>query len=294
VDVHDLYRFFSNPAMFLLTRRLGLHLEERTSILEEREAFEIKGLERYLLEENLVKSRLAGRKLEDLFLQTRASGQLPHGTVGECVYESLCRGVEGFVKKSGHYMEAKPLPSLEVDLIISDFRLTGMIDSLYPDRLLRYRYARIRSRDRLRAWIHHLVLNSLKAAGYPRKSLLAGLAPGDGREPEWVAWEYEPLEHSEEVLGVFLELYRAGLVNPLHFFPESSWTYIHMLLEKKQPPETALERARLHWTGSDFQRGESEDACYDLCFRGTDPLDSEFQRIAERIFTPFLAHQRKV
>ena len=294
VDIDDLHRFFSNPTMFLLNRRLGIHLEERTPILEEREAFEIKGLEKYLLEENLVKSVLAGHILEDLFPLISASGQLPHGAVGRCVYESMSRGVESFVKKTSPYMEGRSLQPLEVDLIISGFRLKGVMDNLYPDRLLRYRYARIKSRDRLKVWIHHLVLNSFKATDYPKNSLLVGLAPGNSKEPVWAAWEYDPLENSEEILGVLLESFWAGLVKPLHFFPESSWIYVHGLLKKELPPEMAIEKALLNWKGSDFHRGESKDAYYDLCFKGTDPLDSEFQLISEKVFTPFLAHQREV
>lgn len=294
VDLNDLHRFFSNPARFLLNRRLGIHLEERASVLEEREAFEIRGLERYLLEENLVKSKFAGRTLKDLFSPTRASGQLPHGTVGRCIYENVSQGVDCFVEKTRPYTEGKPLQPLEVDLAVSGFRLTGIIDTLYPERLLRYRYARLKARDRLKVWIHHLVLNSLKVYNYPQRSLLVSLDPNNNKEPVWAACEYSPVENGEEILGMLLGAYWAGLVKPLHFFPESSWVYAHMLLEKNQPPEVALERARNNWTGSDFNRGECEDAYYELCLKGTDPLDSEFQRIAEEVFTLLLAHQREI
>ncbi|MFC1895354.1 exodeoxyribonuclease V subunit gamma [Thermodesulfobacteriota bacterium] len=294
VDLDDLVRFFGNPTRFLLNRRLGIHLEERASILEEREAFEIKGMERYLLEENLVKSKFSGLILEDLFPSIQASGQLPHGTVGRCIYESVTQGVEGFGEKSKPYMEGKPLLPLEVDLGISGFRLTGRLDALSPERLLRYRYARVKATDRLKVWIHHLALNSVKADNYPRTSVLVGLNPNNRKKPVWAAWEYSAVQNSEEILGMLLEGYWAGLVKPLHFFPESSWVYVHMLLERNKPPEKALRSARDNWTGSDFNRGESEDAHYELCFRSTDPLDSEFQRIAEEVFTPFLAHQRKI
>jgi exodeoxyribonuclease V gamma subunit len=294
VDLDDLFRFFGNPARFLLTRRLGIHLEERAVILEEREAFEIKGLERYLLEEGLLKSRFAGRDLKDLFPPIRASGQLPHGTVGKCVYENLSQGVESFVEKTGSYMQERPLQTLEVDLGISGFRLKGRIEAIYPERLLQYRYARIKSKDRLRVWIHHLALNSLRADNYPRISMLVGLDPNNRRETVWAAWEYSPVEKSDEILGKLLEAYWAGLVKPLHFFPESSWKYAHTRLEKDKPDVDALDGARHIWTGSDFNRGECEDAYYELCFRDRDPLDSEFQRNAEEVFAPFLAHQRKL
>jgi len=293
IDLGDLCAFFGNPARFVLKGRLGIHLDERASILEEREAFDIKGLERYLLEEDLVERKVAGGSLKDFLPLTRASGKLPHGTLGECIYEGLTRGVERFVEKTGPYIRETTLEPLEVDLGISGFRLTGRIDALYPERLLHYRYARVRPRDRLTVWIYHLVLNSLTADKYPRTTMLAGMRPRHG-ESEWVAWEYSPVENSQETLERLLGEYWAGLVRPLHFFPDSSWTYAHMILERDKTGENALSSARKTWTGTEYNRGECEDPFYQLCFRNTDPLDSEFRRIAEEVFKPLIEHQREI
>ena len=293
VDLRDLCAFFGNPARFLLNKRLGIYLEEKTSMLEEREAFDIKGLEKYLLEQDLVERRLAGGNLKDFLPLTQASGKLPHGTPGECIFEALSQGVEGFVERTTPYMREATLEPIGLDLNISGFRLTGRIDAIYPERLLHYRYAKVKSRDRLKVWIHHLALNTLMADKYPRTSVLTGLSP-KGREPEWVAWEYSPVENSEEILARLLEGYWAGLVRPIHFFQDSSWAYAHMLLERNKPGEDALNSARNTWTGSEYNRGECEDPYYQLCFGSTDPLDPEFQGIAEEVFRPLIAHQKEI
>ncbi|MBA7641989.1 hypothetical protein ES703_49675 [subsurface metagenome] len=67
-----------------------------------------------------------------------------------------------------------------------------------------------------------------------------------------------------------------------------------MLLEKNKPGGNALNRARNTFTGSDFNRGERKDPYYQLCFGNTDPLDSEFQRIAEELFSPLIEHQKGI
>jgi len=67
-----------------------------------------------------------------------------------------------------------------------------------------------------------------------------------------------------------------------------------VLLEKNKPGENALNGARRTWTGSEYNRGECEDPYYQLCFRNTDPLDSEFQRIAVDVFTPLIEHQKEI
>jgi len=291
VDLNDLSTFFANPSRFLLNKRLGIHLEERASILEDREAFDVKALEKYLLNKKLLEKKLEGENLKDFFPTVHASGHLPHGTLGECIYEELSQGVESFVEKSRPYIQETILEPLEVDLNISDFRLTGRINPIYPERLLQYRYARVKARDRLTVWIHHLALNSLMTDTSPRTSILAGLEPEKKREAVWAAWEYSPVENSKEILERLLKEYWAGLMKPLHFFSDTSWTYVNTLLEKNKSEEDALNSARRIWEKTDYNRGECEDPYYQLCFGNIDPLDSEFRRIAEEIFRPFLEHQ---
>lgn len=291
IDLDELSSFFSNPSRFLLNKRLGIHLEEKTLILEDREAFEIKTLEKYLLNKRLLEKKLEGGNLNDFFPTVHSSGQLPHGTLGECIYEELSQGVENFVEKSKPYIAETFLEPLEVDLNISNFRLIGQIKPIYPERLLQYRYARVKARDRLFVWIHHLALNSVMADTYPCTSMLAGLEPDKKHEALWTAWEYSPVENSKEILETLLKEYWEGLRNPLHFFPDTSWTYVHTMLERNKSEEDALNSARKIWEKTDYSRGECEDQYYQLCFGNTDPLDSEFQRIAEVVFRPFLEHQ---
>jgi exodeoxyribonuclease V gamma subunit len=123
--------------------------------------------------------------------------------------------------------------------------------------------------------------------------MLAGLSP-KGREPQWVAYEFQAVKNSQEILENLLEKYWAGLVMPLHFFPRSSWDYAQWVLDKGKPLEDALEKAHSTWMGNEFTLGEREDAYYHLCFGNTDPLDSEFQHSAEDVFGPLLEHQKEI
>ncbi|MDY6989008.1 MAG: exodeoxyribonuclease V subunit gamma [Thermodesulfobacteriota bacterium] len=292
VQLDDLCRFFGNPAKFLLNRRLGIYLEQEASVLDERESFQLKGLEKYLLEKGLLEKGFSGGDLKEQEPIIRASGQLPHGAVGKCLYEEICRGVEGFVRKTEPFVQGPTLRPLDVDLQLSRFRLLGTIGGIYPERLVQYRYAKVTAKDRLRLWIHHVAVNSLKADHYPRTSMLVGLR-FQSTDRKWSAWEYGPVQKSEEILLDLLETYWKGLKTPLHFSPESSWAYADRRLKKQAAPDDALHRARSVWLGGDYSRGEGEDDYYRLCFRATDLLDRNFQHTAELIFGPLLAHQRE-
>jgi len=92
-------------------------------------------------------------------------------------------------------------------------------------------------------------------------------------------------------------LFRQGLETPLHFFPNSSYEYAEQLLRKSAPESTALSRAARIWVGSDFSkynRGESNDPYYSLCFRHSSPLDTDFQINAVKIFKPLLDKSRDI
>jgi exodeoxyribonuclease V gamma subunit len=137
-------------------------------------------------------------------------------------------------------------------------------------------------------WIHHLVLNCADAESYPRRTLLAGLAGKSAKERKRVWYEYAPVEKAEGILEGLLKRYWEGLREPLHFFPEISWSYAEACLTKKKPQEAALDQARKTWEGTEWSRGVSEDPYHRLCFGNEDPIDFAFEEIAVEVFEPLL------
>jgi len=289
IDVAQLCRFFGNPARFFLDKRFGIYLEEKSSFLEETECFELLGLERYSFEQELLESRMAGRELSGLFPSIKASGKLPHGIPGESAFERLSQGVSDFARQVEPYILSKELEPLDIDLRLSGFTITGRIHGIFRERMVRYRYAKLKAKDHLSLWIQHLILNAMKKPGYPRKSVVMGRGSGN-----WSAMGYSPMENSEEILDCLLQAYWRGLSKPLHFFPETSYAYAQQVIKKGTPPEKALAKAESNWAGGDFSRGEREDPYLELCFKSFSPIDSEFQRLSEDIFRPLLASQEEI
>ncbi|MDZ7697407.1 MAG: exodeoxyribonuclease V subunit gamma [Deltaproteobacteria bacterium] len=295
VTVDDLCGFLANPARYLLQKRLGLHLEQETVPLRDSEPFDLEGLERYRMAQDLISRRLAGEDLGALFECRKAAGRLPHGEVGQYTFETLCQDLTVFSDKTAGYMDDTQKAPLDAALDVGGFRLTGRLHNIYPGHLFQHRYAVIKARDRLRIWVHHLVLNAAAGTGYPCNSVLAGLKKRT-RERVWWACEYGALEPQRalRILDALLRVYWEGLIRPLHFFPDSAYRYARDLLEKGKSAQEALDAAKRIWTGSDFSRGEGDDPHYRLCFRETDPLDAAFEAVSEEVFGPLLAHQGMV
>ncbi len=284
IDLSELCRFFGNPAKFLLNQRLGIYFDEKGAALEERESFDVQGLDKYVLVEELVKRRLEGWDIQALFTLKKAAGQLPHGTVGECVYEKLIQEVDRFVERISPYIQENPLDHLEMDMNLNGFKLIGKVEAIYPKGLLRYRCTKVKSKDRLNIWIHHLALNCRNGSGpHPRFSRVAGSD---------AMWEYQPVENSQDILESLLETYWEGLKRPLPFFPEASCKYAETR-GRNRSHEDALRSAQNVWTGSEWHPGELDrDFYFQQCFGHT--FDPEFQSIALNVFKPLLEHQRKV
>ena len=248
-------------------------------------------MEKYQLEQELAKRALSGADPRDALAIYRASGRLPHGTLGTCIFEGLSNGVEAFVEKTRPLLDETSLEPVETDLSIGKFTLAGRLENLFAARLIRYRYARITANDRLRAWISHLFLNAADLAGYPASTALLGLDPANRNEARWLGLEYRPVTSARPVLGQLLKRYWQGLQKPLHFFSNSSFEYARLVLQGGKDPDYALSRILPIWRGSEYSRGEREDLHIQQCFGNTDPLDGSFQELALEVFGPLMEHE---
>ena len=279
IDLHTLAEFFCHPAKILATKRLKILLPEDRSALEEREVFALQGLEEYALKEWLVDLRLRGHDRASAERLVQASAHLPLGDVGQAQYQSLWREVEAFVKRLAPHQAAGFLEPRNIDVSIDDFRVIGRLDRITPTGLLHFRCTKIKAKDQIRAWIKHLVWNTLNpAAG---TTVLIG---NDRME------RYQPVDQPSALLRKLLQLYWVGLTRPLRFFPVTSHAYAEAELSAKD----AWAQARQAWEGKEFAGlpGEKNDPYIALFFRNLDPLDDEFRDQALTVFQPLLKHRQ--
>ena len=282
IDIVDMINFFRNPCRFLLERRLATSLAEDADLFTDQEEFDIRGLEKYNLEQRLVEKSLAGENLDALYPSFRAAGLLPHGNVGLNRYRSLLQETKKFAAGVEPYLRGTPLEPIDVRLDLAGFQVNGRIDNVYRDGLFHFRYADLKAKDYLTLWINHLVLNALSDGGNPLASALIGR---DG------AWTYRPVENAGGIFEGLLSIYWEGLALPSHFLPETSLRYAEQVLLKGKSPAEALRAARQIWTGSDYGRGESEDRYYQRCFSDRDPLNEAFQQRSILVFEPLFQHR---
>jgi len=289
LDLDSICRFFSNPARFFIQRRLGIWLDDKSSLSDDRENFVLVTLERYLVEQNLLNARMSGCALEDFKPVQKALGQLPHGRVGDVHYNEMSIDIENFISKIERFTRAEPREPVEINLNISGFDLSGRISEIAESGLVNIRYARKRVKDILTSWIYHLVLCHGAPPEYPQTSFLICKDS---------ALQFEPVPKSKTFIEDLLGLFRWGLEEPIHFYPDTSHEYAEHKLNKSGSDQAALAKAGLKWRGPDTPKkhapAESDDPYYDLCFRRMDPLDERFREIALKVFEPILAYSREI
>nr|MBP7322106.1 exodeoxyribonuclease V subunit gamma [Deltaproteobacteria bacterium] len=288
VTIESLCRFFSHPVRTFLSQRLGLYLDEAPRLLQDREPFEIAGLERYLLEEDLLEKLLSGVDLKQHGQVVRASGTLPPGTVGDYYYEMTVARVSQFAEVITSYCQGPGLTAAPIDLTIGEFTVRGMIRRVYPRGLIGYRCSRVRPQDRLGVWIQHLALNSRDDC-----EQITSYCIGWDDASGVMVCEYQspPPEQCRILLRTLLERYWSGLTVPLRFFPRSSWKYAEAMVRRTGSEQEARTKALAEWRNDYGRPGEEKDLSYQRCFREPDPLNDEFRKIALEIFAPLLEYE---
>ena len=281
VTLKALGDFLCNPSKELLRRRLGIKMEQGVEPLEECEPFTLPTLVKYQLEQEIVAALLRGEEPAALFAVARGRGELPPGECGAELFERLCGPAAEFAAKVAEAASGEQLPPLDVDLKLAGGRIIGRIGSLRADRLLLYRYTKLKAKDQLRLWVQHLALNCAQAEGYPRQAVFVAAD---------TTVNLPPIEGSRELLGRLLALYRKGMSYPVKFFPEASLEYAKKARDPKKAGK-ALSDARGKWHGSEFVPGEAKEQHCRRCFGEEEPLDDEFRGTAIEVWEPLLAQQ---
>lgn len=276
VPLSRLLRFFGNPARFFLENRLGIRLEKPTEPLGEREPFEVAGLEAYQLKQELVEHVLRGGAADDLLPSFRCRGLLPPSRHGEAVFAGLAAGASSFAGEVKQQLAGqRPLDPLDFQLQVGKFTLSGRLDRIWAKRLVRYRCAKLKSKDLVQTWLEHLVLNRLKEEGYPLESMLV-MAD--------CAKVFGAVNDPDSLLQEIFSLYWEGLSVPLRFFPESALACAHK-------GGWDVGRARDKWgRGFNDFPGEGDDVWFRLCFGEVDPFTDDFERVSRTVIEPLLKH----
>lgn len=284
VDLDDVRRTLENPARALLKDRLRVVFPSREEGFEEREPFELSGLDGWQLR-HLVREQIAeGRSEAEVAATTRATGRLPLGTRGEVALTDAARRMRSFAREvdrdGGGAVEWMP-----VDVPIGEHRLVGRVPVRRDEGVVFFaKDSSDKAKYRLAAWLYHLAANAHGEA-----------CGGGGARFETRIWTYDkekppyarmrrlaPVEDAVARLERLIRLHLAARHEVVPFAPEASWAFV----------ESGMREARKKWFPNSRLPGisVSEDP-YSARVFDTAPVFAHpgFPDLAHEVIDPVLA-----
>jgi exodeoxyribonuclease V gamma subunit len=275
----QLCAFFAHPARYLLEQRLGIQINARAHIIEDRENFALDALDRYWINHRILKALMAEKSADETYAVIKAAGMLPHGTAGKMLHTKLAAEVAEYLRTMNTFLPKEKPRSAIVQVSLPPFEVDGSLSDLYAAARIVCRLANVRPKDLLDSFIYHLALGLAPVGNIPKSTILICKDS---------IWRFGPVASPESVLRDYLMFYWQGLQKPLPLLCRTSLEYARQRIINGHPPETAMGLAAKIWRGNEFAPGEASDPYYKRCFGGEPPLGPEFEEIAMKVFGPLL------
>jgi len=276
LELAELVFFLKNPVKYFLMKTLRVRLENNRQLIENDEPFGLSALDKYIIGEKILKKENDGQRRI-----LRAEGRLPHGNLGVFEFNNIANDIKLLQKHLEKWLKPGHSCPITKEISCSGINIFCSFKDLYEGIQVFYRPGKLSGKFLLHCWLYHLLLN----CGDSCETIIGTL---NNTENKIEICKLLPVTDPESILQELLDIYKKGLSQPVHFFPESS----KALLEKiKEDEAYDIKKAANKWHGDDYSTGESEDMYYKYCFRNTSPLDDEFIKLSEIVFKPIFEYK---
>ncbi|MBW6520852.1 MAG: exodeoxyribonuclease V subunit gamma [Desulfoarculaceae bacterium] len=284
VSVTDLLSFFAHPQRWFVRNRLDIRLDTENELPGESELFSVAGLDRYLINQELVQSCLESENTSDaevkaaILSRLTSQGRWMLGAPGRLAFDRLLPELSAFAARIQAKNMGRKLPDLPIDLRIGAYHLTGQLTDLHENGTLLARYAACKGKDLLKAWIQHLLVAATRPATPATTHLLT-----QDRD-----LSFPPCADPLARLGELLAIYRQGYSSPSLLLVEPAWVYIQQR-EKPRAQLSPLQAATKALT-NDLEKGYEPELA--LLYGDSDAatlLGSQFQQLCEEFLGPVWA-----
>jgi exodeoxyribonuclease V gamma subunit len=228
IEISDFFRFFQHPQRYFMRQQLHLRYTGIIAETQEREPFTTDELSLYDINQDWVRQLLTDSEVSLKKLQ--AQGLWLPGAAGELEFEQHQLEMQAFVERIKVTDIGAGLDDLSLDLKIDKYRLIGNLGNSYQHGSLIYRYANLKGKDFLSAWLHHLIINRIQEQStYLLSADEDFLFPPDICDPGY--------------LPQFIEIYKLGQKQPNALFVEAALAYLKQT-GKQRAAKSPLDAAK--------------------------------------------------
>ena len=271
IELDRLVRFAERPIRALLRDRLGILLGGSVDEVQDAIPVELDNLAAWGVGQRLLEGMLAGADMNACLLAEQKRGWLPPARLAIPVLERVRDAVRQIVARAQAFAGEAPI-SLDVNLALSEERtLAGTVTGVCGHTLRAVSYARVKPRDRLRAWVRLLALSASRPE-LPFESVVIGRARAHADDAQVTLARIPPLAEdaagrrarAHEHLTVLLDLYDRGMREPLPLTCDASAAYA----EAAAAGRDAMAAARAAWTSEYEREREDREPEHRLVFGG--------------------------
>ncbi len=260
VSLVDFFSFFKNPQRYLVRNVMGICPGSDVSSGAEHEPFELDTLQNYLFDQELLEAELEGYDSGYLLRRNQVSGSWPLGRPGEIHFVDKQKEMRDFIQQVKSRVSTGKEDEIVLEAEVGGLFLSGKLGSFYGGGTLLFRYAKLKGKDLLVAWVHHC---------------LAAVCLGDNRETRLLSKDMELVfpEGSAvpEDLEQLVRLFRLGqrLPSPLMVEPALAYALHKEKIEKGGKGNPLLSAKKCAIDILDRRM----DGEWDLLYQGLDPDD---------------------
>jgi len=292
VELAELYRFFHHPVRALLRARAGLSEGGRDEPEDEQIPVELAGLGRWAVGERMLQAHLRGADLDALAAAEWRRGAVPPRELGARVVGDL-RVEVGTVAAAASPWTDRPAERIDLVVDLDRVRVTGSVDGVRGDTVVRVVFSRTSAKQRLQAWVELLALSASRPDREWRSVVI-------GRKGQFELGPVTP-EFARLVLADLVDLQGTGLRTLLPFAPLAAYEYA--LLDHRDRLKDEMKRVEDQWA---FDRDPLWERVLgpgaDLDVLMAEPAqpgegrphrdgESRFGSLARRVFVPLLRVQ---
>ncbi len=302
VTLEELQEFFVNPAKIFYTKVLQVQLiDPARDNVSDSEMFDGDTLDDYEINQIMVEDLLGRSKSTEqadfspeagYYKRLQEQSLIPLGTFGLGRTKQKLSAIEKFLNEPRGYsahanlyqalqdLRRQAKAPIDVKVELEKYAVTGSLPVIRHEGrsfLLRFRYATIKGKDRIRAWVAHVVGH---AAGETFYTDLIGKDKSEAIPPLSEA-------DARKILSDMLMLYASGNKAPLPFAPICTYDYVEALLLENKTEEDAKEAACEAW--DDYKFPEHKDPYLREAWGEDGPMeDSGFGACAQTIWSKFI------
>ncbi len=155
VSVDELFLFFRNPQKYFVNRLLGVLLSKENSEGDEHEPFALDSLQNYIVDQDLINGTANGFDPNTMRELIQVAGQWPLGMPGKVAFTEKQEEQRYFLEQMLAWEKAGRTDDCYVDTVLDGMRITGRLGNFYADGSFLFRYAKLKGKDLIGAWLHH-------------------------------------------------------------------------------------------------------------------------------------------